>query len=214
MTQTDIEGIGSYFQKQGYQKKQGHYLDVEKVIQIFAMLSCDVPVYEIGKHFAVSSQMVYHIKNGTRWSWVRDKLLEPTNDTRIRHEWVPDPKRKGKYVCNECGVRYDQLVMFAKCPVREKQDDAPIYLTWKMPEPKKPQYKIAMPGANLKRMRQYKKKEQKLKEEFDAKKNRKRARDAEKEAKRQQLLAEVAALRLRNQLAEIATGKNQAVGGR
>lgn len=214
MTQTDIEGIGTYFQKQGYQQKQGHYLNVEQVIQIFAMLSCEVPVYEIGKHFAVSSQMVYHIKNGTRWSWVRDKLLEPTDDTRIRHAWVPDPKRKGKYICEECGVRYDQLVMFAKCPVREKQDDAPIYLSWKMPEPKKPQYKMAIPGANLKRVRQYKKKEAKLRDEFNRKKDRKRARDAQKEAHRQKLLAEVAALRMREALAQIARGENQTVGGR
>lgn len=203
--------VGDYFKKQGYRKKEGHYLDVEKVIQIFAMLSCDVPAQVIGAHFAVSTQMIYHIKNGNRWGWVRDKLLEDVGfDNKLRHDWIPDVKHQGKFLCHDCGMRYDRLFMNAKCPVRVKQDDQPIYLSWTPPAPKKPKTgKRSIPGADLQKVRAYKRKELREIEKFNAKMAARQARHDEKEARRQQLIREVNELRRKNERLEIEERKKR-----
>lgn len=204
----DVEGIGEYFNKQGYRHKQGQYLNVETVIQIFAMLSCDIPVSVIGGHFGVSSQMVYHIKNGNRWGWVRDELMRPTDDKRLKHSWIPDVRREGKFVCYDCGMRYDQLMMNTTCPVRSKNADGPIYLSWEMPKPKKPKVKRQVAGADLKGMRWYKSKVDKEKEKFEQRQERRRKKLQEKEDRRQQLLREVEELRKKEEREKVLAGKN------
>lgn len=161
-------GVGEYFHHQGYRKKVGHLLNVEQVIQIFAMLSCNVPVYDIGCHFGVSSHMVYMIKRGERWAWVRDKLLEEAEfEPDILHRWIPDVHREGEFCCRDCGMAYSQLMMKTKCPVRQKDQDSPLYMTWEIPKPKmrkmkEPKKKIA--GADLKAVREYNEKKKKFEE--------------------------------------------------
>lgn len=206
------DAVGEYFHKQGYKQKEGHYLDVEKVIQIFAMLSCEVPVYQIGAHFGVSSMMVYHIKNGNRWGWVRDRLLEQSDTTTMRHRWIPDMKREGKFLCQDCAMRFDEIMMKTKCPVRVDEHDAPIYLTWKQPEPPKPKPgKRSIPGADLKKVRAYKTKVQKVKSKAEIAAAKKRQAAAAKEARRQAVLKDLEDLRIYNATRLIAKGENSSV---
>lgn len=206
------DAVGEYFQKRGYKKKEGHYLDVEKVIQIFAMLSCEVPVYHIGAHFGVSSMMVYHIKNGARWGWVRDKLLEEAESERYQHRWIPDVKREGKFLCQDCAMRFDEIMMKTKCPVRLDKGQEPIYMSWKIPEPPKPKPgKRSIPAADLPKVRAYKKKVSKLQAQQEMKKAQKRRREAEKEARRQAVLRDLEALRIHNAMRLIERGENSSV---
>lgn len=201
------DGVGEYFKVQGYRKKVGQFLDVEKVIQIFAMLSCDVPAAEIGRHFAVSTQMIYHIKNGARWSWVRDELLKETDNTKIRHNWIPDEKNPKKFKCQDCGVRYDMLVMHAVCPVRRGQDNQPIYMSWKIPNPKPKKLKRSIPGANLEMVRKEKAREERHNQKIAKRKQAKLDKLRAKEERRQQLLREVEQLRVLDELRKIEEGK-------
>lgn len=148
--------VGEYFKKQGYRKKEGQYLDVEMVIQIFAMLSCGVPAQKIGAHFAVSTQMIYHIKNGSRWGWVRNKLMEETPEKHLRHAWIPDMEHAGEFRCADCGMKYNQLVMHAICPVRKGADNKPIYLDWDGSK----HAVNTIPAADLEKMREFNRKEE------------------------------------------------------
>lgn len=200
--------VGDYFNKQGFRHKQGKYLTVECVIQIFAMLSCNVPVAAIGAHFAVSQMMVYHIKNGARWGWVRNKLMEEVPGSRLKHTWIPDEGHAGRFKCQECGLRYDQIMMNTQCPVAKTKENQPLYMSWKIPEPKKHKNKTSIPGADLKRVRQFNKQQEKLNKEFADRQAKKQAKRDAKEQRKQELLKELQELRDRNTIEETLQGKN------